>query len=48
MKLYDRWDWFWQTRIDENGDFKRFAIEINNYNQLKASGKGLPEWKCLG
>jgi len=31
QKYYNRWKWFWNTRVDSSGSFERYNTEMNNY-----------------
>ena len=57
-KMYDRWRWFWNTRVDSTGSFEKYNIEMNNYfKKIYPEGVVVPKalksasslnWTCLG
>jgi len=39
VKMYDRWKWFWNTRVDDSGSFEKYNIEMNNcFNEIYPAG----------
>jgi len=50
IKRFNRWNWFWQHRVDANGGFGQYGYELkqyyNSYSGNKA--KSLPLWEPLG
>ena len=58
IKMYERWKWFWNTRVDSTGSFDKYNLEMNNYfNKIYPDGivetKTLKSasslnWTCLG
>ncbi|VAW22827.1 hypothetical protein MNBD_BACTEROID01-1947 [hydrothermal vent metagenome] len=58
-KMYERWRWFWNSRVDSSGSFEKYNVEMNKYfNQIYPDGvvKNEPmlksastlSWSCLG
>ena len=57
QKYYNRWKWFWNTRVDSSGSFERYNTEMNNYlNKIYPTGhvdnvslkSASLSWTCLG
>jgi len=58
-KMYERWKWFWNTRIDSTGDFEKYNYEMKNYfnkvypsgivdEKIKLKSAGSLSWTCVG
>ena len=53
MKHYKRWEFFWRSEVDENGNFPTARTLVNSYNEaiskeIKNSTKGGANWTYLG
>ena len=55
-KQFKRWEWFWETRVNQDGTFPKNTLTIDewkkwnakNLNQSKSNEKSLSDWTFLG
>ncbi len=58
-KMYERWRWFWNTRVDSSGSFEKYNVEMNKYfkqvypdgiieNEPTLKSASTLSWSCLG
>ncbi len=59
LKMYNRWQWFWNTRVDSSGSFNKYYNAMSScFNKIYPDGKVNPaltlksasslNWTCLG
>jgi photosystem II stability/assembly factor-like uncharacterized protein len=59
IKIYNRWKWFWETRVDSSGSFEKYnATMVECFNTIYPDGIVAPTsslksastltWTCLG
>lgn len=49
-KIYNRWNWFWQGRVNASGSFKDYPEALKEYfaNYQPSSKTSHPQWASLG
>ncbi|RLD48537.1 MAG: hypothetical protein DRI94_12395, partial [Bacteroidetes bacterium] len=48
LKRYDRWQMFWNNRVDENGDAAVYINNVKSYYEKNASSSEETVWESIG